>query len=145
MTALAYDVRAWVNNLQCGDLFAAMHLLGKRHVVDAPVYLHVSRTLVTIAAVATGINTEEGRIMKGDLVQYQQRGGLCGVGFVLGFGITRGHQHAAFVQACAFEGVGKWRPQKSTTTLVWMSDVVGAVPYALLDSGAIVAMIHADS
>ena len=148
-TALAYDVRAWIHQLEREELFMPIHKLGKRHTIDVDVTCPTGPVRATkFVSLSAGLNTELGSLSNTDILQFVTMDGTHTLGSAIGFGRTssRGSQYefAAFVHPLDARGLSPctWRRQSNHVVVVWANDMFGSVPYSELDSGDIAALLQ---
>ena len=136
-TALAYDVRVWMKNLELPYLFMSTHLAGK--VITETWIIHGIPWSVT--AWSGSLQTEKGMLHKGDIVQWDDRGDRL-IGFAIGFAMTSHADtpFAAVVHACDRTPAG-WIAQTLRVHVIDAVAIVGSVPYIKRD-GYIMPLLH---
>lgn len=85
-SALAYDVRLWLNTLNLKQLYMPTHLSRSVHAENFEVTCPGGRVL-TFTEWSVGLNTEFGELAKGDMLQYTYDSVLS-IGLVKGFAST---------------------------------------------------------
>ena len=140
LTALAYDVRLWVNNLQLPDLFEPIHLAGTIRIVDREISWLPEG--MRVRAWSGSLQTVAGMISKRDLIQWGRDASL---GFAIGFAQTTSAAipYLAFVHPCELHRPGYYKKLASVVAVNGHA-VVGAVPYSTHDD-LIAALIHVSS
>ena len=149
-TVLAYDVRTWIHQLEHEELYMPVHLMGKSYPTSTDVIVSGGPALVAkFIAISGGLNTEMGALAKGDLLQYRARDASQTLGLSVGFGRSSStgtqYEFAAFVRPCVRLDGSTWRLQCDDVAIVWACDIIGSVPYCVLDTGAIAPLMHAAS
>jgi len=143
-TALAYDVRIWIKNLQLPNLYEPAHLAGNIRTSSCDVAWPGVDTIVTISAWAGSLQTEYGMLCKGDLLQYTDADHQM-LGSAIGFAKTNvaDPRYVVFMHTCIRDPAraGAWRTQSHSISLVRALDIVGAVPYIKHDD-YVVPLLH---
>ncbi len=144
MTAVAYDVRAWMKSLDTEELYMPIHLMGKQKVLQVHVQL-LGGASVTFIAGAKRLNTEKGILGKGDLIQYINGDGVHVVGSARGFGRTNSAKpldYAVFIRPCVRVGSTIWRLKPNEFRIVFAHHIVGSVPFVSMDNGDMAPLLH---
>jgi hypothetical protein len=139
-TALAYDVRLWIQNLELPELYKPYHMMGK--VRPCAFAVQCGGEPWNVIAVAGAVTTPEGKLSKGDLLQYDVNGHVQ-VSFTFGFGELNNFALVAFVWPCDLLPDSSWRKQSDRVEVVTVRSVVGSLPYIEVDGGRVLALVQA--
>ena len=144
LTALAYDARIWLQNLELETVFMPVHLDGATKTWDFKLRFHGVDEIVCCVARSAQINTERGLLAKLDLLQYNNiHGDMC-LGLALGYARTnsRRFHHLASVWPCCPCGPGAWRKQTARIEAIDVSAIVGACPYLESAPDVFAPLVH---
>ena len=145
-TALAYDVKIWLENLGKPDLYLAVHLVGKRKPLIFDLVWPGSGVVLRLSFWAAGLNCTFGRVSKNDLLQYKDGQGRNLFGFAKGFACAaqaRIVDHVAFVEVLAPSiARGGWK-RLGALGVVRADALVCSVPFFTIDS-EVFPLLHAD-
>ena len=143
-TALAYDVRLWIQNLQLPILFKPIHLAGKITACSFDMPWPGCSQPISVIAFGASMTTERGHLTKGSLLQYTRDGGGVGVGFALAFIQTAApHIFEYGVVVWPYASAGDyWVPQPGEYLVVKADAVVGGTCYRKEGAEALAVLLH---
>ena len=141
-TALAYDVRIWLQNLRIADVFRPIHLSGSVRPWDFTT-LWPGEGLIRCIFRAPHLNTEMGMMGKHDVLQYDVDGSVR-MGMAMGYAQTTSQRFPYVAFIWPFEGLSPstWRKQFATIAILDARAIVGPAPY-FEEDGVITCLVHA--
>ena len=143
LTALAYDVRQWVRNLQDDNVYLPIHLVD--HIHEVGLQISLAGDGAVVEAWARGIQTETGYMKVSDVLQWELEG-VC-LGQAYGFVKVRMQadgriEHVALLNPYKQVSGFQWE-LRGAALAVLCTCIIGAVPYRL--AGVyIVPLLHAE-
>jgi hypothetical protein len=144
-TTPAYDVSYWLRNVMLPELYMPIHLSGTQRNWEYSLP-RPGGGVVHFTTWSADLNTPNGLICKGDVLQYTD-GGVVSTGFAAGFAqaaTTQPVEFAAVVWPCKRLSDNTWEPQSSELRVAPLATVCGATPWRR-DGTPIAPMLHATS
>ena len=129
-SSLAYDVRKFMTKIHDASAFQQFHLGGT--IREKPFNVPMGGGHISITSYSAEVVAVRGRMLKTDLLQWNDAANVASVGFALGFATTYDAECVAFIRTCVRRSASSWVDDPSSPiAVIDVRRLEGAVPYIL--------------
>jgi hypothetical protein len=139
-SSLAYDVRRFMTKIHDASALQQFHVGG--NIIEKPFNVPMRGGHISITSYSAEVVAVRGRMLKRDLLQWNDAANVASVGFAVGFGTTSHAECVAFIRTCVRRSASSWVDDPSSPiAVIDVRRLEGAVPY-ILDGRLIVPSLY---